>query len=333
MNKILLIILFFMSWAAAKAQDKIITIRRDTIECRIVSINGDRISYEQKTPDNLFVGKSISTLEVLRYFRAEKLNREDNYLDDVKVRRERPENPWLFSLQGGLSQSFTDYDKLHDNMILSGSTVASVDDYFSKLENGYHLNASFHYFISSSFGIGVDYNLFYAASKGEFLAHGYGTLNIPSFSKYEADERIYSQFTGASVLFQQYFDKNKKIKISESISPGIVQFRHERRYIVYQPYRGYGYGYGYGGYGYGGPSYYQPFNSLLTSTPFGVKGSLAIDYALTSHLSAGIAGDYMWAKVHKLSARSQIGVYKDQKQEEPINISHLDYGFVVRYNF
>lgn len=328
MRKLLLIFLFFVSWAAANAQDKIITIRRDTIECRIVSVNGDRISYEQKNPDNSLVGKSISTLEVLQYYRTGRFNKEGYQLGDVKVRRQRPEHRWLFSLQGGLSRSFTDYDNLHDNMILSGSTVAAVDDYFSKLENGYHLSASFHYLLSSSFGIGVDYNLFYAASKGEFLAHGYGTLNILSFSKYESDERIYSQFTGASVLFQQYFDKNKKIKISETISPGIVQFRHERRYIVYQPYRGYGYG----GYGYG-PTYYQPFNSVLTSTPFGAKGSLAIDYALTSHLSAGIAGDFMWAKVHKLSAKSQIGVYKDQKQEKPINISHLDYGFVVRYNF
>lgn len=335
MRKLLLIILFFVSWAAAKAQDKIITVRHDTIECRIISINAERISYEQKTPDDLLVGKSISTLEVLRYDRTGRLSREGNPLGDVKVGREHPEHRWLFSLQGGWSRSFTDYDDSRMNMVNVGNSASAVDDYFGKLKNGYHLNASIHFLLSSSFGLGVDYNLFYAASRGEFLVFDYSQIDLPHFYKYSTDVRIYSHFTGVSVLFQQFPDKGKKLKISETISPGIVQFRKEGRDIRHYGRYSYGYGYGYGGYGYGyeGPSYYQPFNSVLTSAPLGVKGSLAIDYALTSHLSAGITGDFMRAKVRKASVKNSIFDNNEQELETPLNISHLDYGFIVRYNF
>lgn len=328
MRKLLLIFLFFVSWAAANAQDRIITIRRDTIECRIVSVNGDRITYEQKNPDNSLVGKSISTLEVLQYYRTGRFNKEGYQLDDVKVRRQRPEHRWLFSLQGGMAHSFTDYDDSRMNMINVGNSASAVDDYFGKLKNGYHLNASAHYLLSYFIGIGVDYNLFYAASKGEFLIYNHSQTDLPSFFKYSTDERLYSHFTGVSVLFQGFFDSKKKIRISQTISPGVVQFRQEGRDI--QNYGRYSYGYGYG---YGGPSYYQPFNSVLTSAPFGAKGSLAIDYALTSHLSAGIAGDFMWAKVRKASAKTSMSVIKGQKLENHINISHLDYGLIVHYNF
>lgn len=52
MRKSLLFLLFFMSIAAAKAQDKIITLQKDTIECRIISVGAERINYEQKTSEN-----------------------------------------------------------------------------------------------------------------------------------------------------------------------------------------------------------------------------------------------------------------------------------------
>lgn len=328
MEKLLMILLFFGSLAAAKAQDKIITINQDTIECRIVSVNAERISYEQKTSDKYVVGKSIATSDVLQYFRAGKSDSFGQMFNHEKVKRERPEHRWLFSMQGGLARSSTDYTDFKNGLISSGNSASAVDDYFRKLENGYHVNTSLHYLVTSFLGLGVDYNFFYSASKGMFLSQAYGKLSVPLYVNIGMDERLYSHFVGASFLFQQFPDKKRRIKISETLSPGIVMLRNESRDNQYTTYWGapdY--------YNSQPPQYYDQTNSIVTGNTFGAKGSLSIEYALTPQLSAGLAGNFMRAKLKKISTKNSATITKDQKLEKSLNISHLDYGFIVRYNF
>ena len=323
MEKILLIFLFFVSWTAANAQDKIITNKQDTIECRIVSVNSEWITYEQKTSDNNFVGKSILISEVSEYFRTRK-----PYSLDEKAKRERPAHRWLFSLQGGLAHSLTDFSNLKNSIVRAGNSASVAGDYIKKLENGTHINTSLHYLVTTFIGFGVDYNLFYSASKGEFMSSGIGEFNLPLYTKLGQDERLYSNFAGASVLLQQFPDKKRRIKISETISPGIVLFRNESRDNEFQIYWG-------NNDSYSGqpPQYYDQANSVSKSTTFGAKGSLSMEYDITPQLSAGLAGDFMWAKLHKISTKYPTSDTNDQKLAKPIDISHIDYGFIVRYNF
>lgn len=306
MNKILLIFLFFLPWAAAKAQDKSTTVKHNTIERRIVSHHTDTIRYKQKTPDNLFFEKP----------------------EVVKVGGERPEHRWLFSLQGGMAHSFIDFSDSKNALLANGNNEQAVDDYIHKLQNGYQLNAGFHYLVASFFGIGLDYNLFYAASTGKFLSGGTGEYNLPVYAKSTLDERVYSYFAGASLLFQQFPGNNRKLKISETLSPGIVLFRLESRENHYQEYWGDNNVYG------SGPlHYYDQVNSLAKSTPLGIKGCLSVDYAITPQLSAGIAGEYLWSKLHKITTKDATTAYYNQKLAQSFNISHLGYGLIVRYNF
>jgi hypothetical protein len=328
MKRTLLIYLFFMSMAAAKAQDKIITIQQDTIQCHIVSVNTERISYEQKTADNYIVGKSISTSEVLQYFRTDKPESIGKNILHPKVKRARPEHRWLFSIQGGLSHSLTDYDDLKNRILYAGNSASETNDYFSKLKNGYHFNSSLHYLVSSFFGLGVDYNLFYAASKGDFMSFTNEMYNLPVYTKLGFNEKLYYHFAGASLLFQQFPDSKRKIKISETLSPGIVMLRDESRNNVFYSNAG-----GYGSYYGQSMPYYDQVNSLGKSTDFGAKGSLSVEYALTPQLSAGVAGNFMWAKLHKISSKNAFSEIKDQELENPLNCSHIDYGLVIRYNF
>lgn len=328
MKKLLLIFLSFVSLATAKAQDKIITIKQDTIECRIVSVNAERISYEQKISDKQYVGKSISISDVLQYFRTGNPDSFGDSIDHEKAKRERPEHRWLFSLQGGLAHSLTDYSDFKNLFLSQSNSASEADDYIRKLKNGYHINTSLHYLLTTFLGFGVDYNLFYSESKGDFLAQGFGGMNLPVYSNVGLDERLYAHFAGASVLFQQFPDKKRRIKISETISPGIVFFRDETRGNEYQVYWG-------DNDSYSGvpPQYYDHANSVSKSTNFGAKGGLSIEYGITPQLSAGLAGNFMWAKLQKISTKSSASNTKDQKLGKPINISHIDYGFTVRYNF
>ena len=328
MKKLLLIFLFFVSFAAAKAQDKIITMKQDTIQCRIVSVNADRISYEQKSSDQHFVGKSIPISEVLEYVRTGKFDRFGYPVDYEKIEFKRPEHRWLFSLQGGLAHSFTDFSDYKNYLRSAGNSASVADDFIKKLENGYHFNTSLHYLLTTFFGLGLDYNLFHSASKGEFLSQGHGEMNLPIYSNLKLDERLYAHFAGPSVLFQQFPDKKKRIKISQTISPGMVLFRSESRENHYQIYWG-------DKDSYSGPAlqYYDQANSVIKSATFGAKGSLSIEYALAPQLSAGLAGNFMWAEIHKISTKNSAYETNGQELAKPLNISHIDYGFTVRYHF
>ena len=328
MKKLLLIFLFFVSLAAAKAQDKIITIKQDTIECRIVSVNAERISYEQKTSDNQIVGKSIAASDVLQYFRTGKRDSFGNMFDYERTKRVRPEHRWLFLLQGGLAHSLTDYSNFKNIFLSQDNSASAADDYIKKLKNGYHINTSLHYLLNTFLGLGVDYNLFYSASKGEFLAQGYGNMNLPVYTNLGLDERLYAHFAGPSVLFQQFPDKKKRIKISETISPGVVFFREETRGTGYKIYWGDN-----DSYSGQAPQYYDHANSVSKSTNFGANGGVSVEYGITPQLSAGLAGNFMWAKLKKMSVKSSEYDNKDQELEKTIDISHIDYGFTVRYNF
>lgn len=328
MKKLLLIYLLFVSLAAAKAQDKIITTTHDTIECRIISVNAERISYEQIASDKLVIGKSIATSDVLHYLRTGKPDRFVDSIDNKKTERKRPEHRWLFSFQGGLAYSLTDYSNFKNIFLNQSNSASDADNYIQKLKNGYHINASLHYLLTTFFGIGVDYNLFYSASKGKFLAQEFGGMNLPLYTNLDLDERLYAHFAGPSVLFQQFPDKKKRIKISETIIPGIVFFRNETRGNGYKIYWGEN-----DSYIGQPPQYYEHANSVSQSTNFGAKGGVSVEYGITPQLSAGLAGNFMWAKLQKLSVKSSEYNKKDQELENPINISHIDYGFTVRYNF
>jgi len=66
---------------------------------------------------------------------------------------------------------------------------------------------------------------------------------------------------------------------------------------------------------------------------FGAKGCLTVEYSVTPQLTAGLAGNFLWARLQKYSIKSLNYETKDQKLEKPMDISHIDYGFSIRCNF
>lgn len=328
MKQSLLILLFFiLLLPETKAQDKIITIRNDTIECHILSVGSERISYEQKTSGNQFSGKSIPVSEVLQYIRAGKSARNAGFYRPETTRQE-PERRYLFSLQGGLTHSFSDFDAYRSTLTSAGVPASQADDYISKLKNGYYLNAGFHYLLTTFMGIGAEYTFTQSASEGEFLINGDGGMNVPVYANASIHEKLYTHFAGPSVLFQQFPGGKGKLKFTETVSPGIVRFRGESRGNEYQIY------WGNNDYYEGQPPYYYDHsNSLTTGKTFGVKGGVSLEYCFTPQLSAGVAANFTWAKLQKASVKSLNYNEEDQKLDKALSVSHFDYGVSVRYNF
>ena len=326
MKKLFLVLTAFMSLFALKAQDKIITIQNDTIECRIISVNADRISYEQKMHDNQVTGKSIATSEVLQYLRAENndlLSR--NAQNSIK---EKPEQRFLFTLQGGLAYSLTDLSNFNSLLINAGVPASEAEDYTNKLKNGIYFNAGFHYLLNNLIGIGAEYTFFQSSSEGEFLVKNYSGMNLPVYTTTRLDEKIYSNFIGLSVLLQQIPDAKHKIRMTETVSPGVIFFRDETRGIDYQEYWPADDIY------YGQlPQYYNNSNTLTQGKAFGIKGGLSVEYLITPRLSAGLSGSFLWSNLQKVSIKSLNYNSENQDPEKAIDISHIDYGVSLRYSF
>lgn len=329
MKKHFLVLLAYMSFFAVKAQDKIITIQNDTIECRIISVNSDRISYEQKESPNQFVGKSIATSEVLQYHRSVQTEK----VFDIGLQKKfwiQPENRWLFSLQSGLSHSFNDYEDFRNLLSVNDNPDSKVNDYIRKLKNGYFMNPGFHYRLTNFLGVGADYSFFHSETSGEFIIKitDYSGHNLPIYQTYTQNEKLYIHFTGASILLSQHPGKKKKIKISETLSPGIIFFRDESRSKEYQDFWGSSDYYD----GQTPPQYYNYANAASTSKSFGFKGGISFEYFITSRLSAGFTGNIVLAKLHKITINGSRYNTENQKLEKQLDISRIDYGISIRYN-
>lgn len=319
----LLLMSFLLTVGSVKSQDKIITIKNDTIDCLIISVGREQIIYEQSY-DNNIIGNSIATSDVLRYLRSAHSEKQSGNFR-TKPAHEKPVHRLLFTLRGGLAYSLTDFTNYKNMMMGSGVPAPEIDDYIGKLKNGYHIDSDFHYLLNNFLGIGAGYTLFFSAAEANHYMIGYNEMNIPLVVKIDQDEKYYTHFAGPSILFQQFPGRNRKVMITEIISPGIVMFRGEsrgnqyRRYwqhdLIEVPLQ-----------------YYDKANTVSRSKTFGVKGGLSLRYCFTPQFSAGLTGSFIWGKLNKLSSK---GIYelKDQELEESINVSHFNYGFTVSYNF
>lgn len=324
MERLLLITLFLLTLTVTKAQDKIVTIYNDTIECRIISVGNELINYEQKISESLYSGKSIAVSEVVEYFRSRQ-HHEPEVIYKSRPRLPKPERRYLLNINGGMGRSFMDFDQFSRFLTSMGITSPEANDFTGRLKNGYHVTADFHYLLTTFLGLGAGYNLFHSFSAGNFLLNRTGAMNLPMFEHLGLNEKIYTHFAGPSVLLQQLPGRNGKLKISETLSPGIVFFRNESRGNEYQIH--------WGDYEYGQRLYYEHVNALTKSTAFGIRGGLSFEYAVAQQLSAGLAGNFIWAKINKASFKRYGYETDDQELENAVDISHLDYGFTLRYNF
>lgn len=328
MKNIFLILFFTATVLTAKSQDKIITLKNDTIDCRIVSANAERIVFEQKISENRTIGKSIAASEVLQYYRSARSDNSIN-LDFHKDTWEHPENRWLFSLQGGASHSFNKYSDFRNLLISNGNSDSEANDYIRKLKNGYFVNPYFHFLVTNFLGIGADYSYYHSEAEGEFIVKAWDVSghNIPFYNTLTQDEKMFVHFAGGSILLLQNLGENKKIRLSENISPGIVFFRDESRSTEYQEFWG-------SNDHYAGqvPHYYDYANAVSTSKSFGLKGGLSLEYRISPKFSTCITGNIVFSKLHKISINSSKYDIENQDLEIKINISRLDYGISIRYN-
>lgn len=312
MNKFALLSFFLLLFFSTKAQDKIISINRDTIHCNIVSIGNERILYELKNKDGSVTGKFIPLSQVAEYTctHQQEINSKMGKQKAPKPVY-TPANPWRFGFNIGVSNMPNYFDHLQ--------STSTLPDYYNKLKTGFHINTNLHYMIADFFGLGAEYSFLKTNVSGSMQEEYSTSIFLTVSEKY----RQYINYLGSSVLFQQHLDPGRKLVLSESLSAGVLFFRLENQ-IAY-PNINY--------------SNYSDLanNTLLTGKSFSAKLGIAAEYRLLKNVSMGLGADFIWCKLKKASFESKGSntsySSKDQKLSNAIKLSRIDYSFVLLYHF
>lgn len=313
MNKFALLPVFLILFFSTKAQDRIISTHQDTIYCTILSINKERIGYELKNKDGSLTGKFIQLSQVAEYTRSSKA---ENSPKPGKLKRfmsvNVPESPWCLGLNVGGSTMPGYFD--------NSESSTAIPDYYKKLKTGFHINASAHYMINSSMGVGAEYSFFETNASGSEQFPSFSSIYLSIYDKY----RQYINYVGPSVLLVQHLDVRQKFMLSESFSPGVLFLRLEDQSASPNV----------DNFGYTDVTN----NSLFTGNSLAAKFGLTAEYRLFRNISVGLGGEYIWCSLKRGSYESRgsnntSSSFENQKLTNAMNLSRIDYSFVLRYHF
>ena len=313
MNKFALLSFFLFLFFSTKAQDRIISINHDTIQCTILSINNESIRYELKNRDGSVTGKFMNLSQVAEYTRSAQ---PGNNRKPLKQKISKPvsvrEKEWYLGLNIGGSTMPWYFDNVQSS--------AAVPDYYNKLTSGFHINTSAHYMINGSLGVGAEYSFFNTSSSGSMQTQ----YNQSTFLMIAEKYRQYINYLGPSVLLVQHLGVQRKFTLSESLSGGLLFIRMEDQ----------------GTYPTVDNSGYTDVtnNSLMTGNSLSAKFGLTAEYRLNRNVSVGLGGDYIWCLLKKASFESRgqnntSSTTKNQELPDAMNLSRIDYSLVLRYHF
>ena len=319
MRKLLFLSFVLFAWQMLPAQDRIVTASGDTILCRIVSVSGNHIVYEQSADKKQVSGRIIPLSDVAEYFRTP----ATPSMNEVYILR-TPEQPWLLSFSAGGAY----LPWLLESVV---EESAENDDY-KKLNKGIAFNANVHYLLTNHAGLGIQYSFFTSGRKSNYptMINSY----YPMYSNLDIRERQYINYAGLSVVFRQFLDINCKLSLNETLSGGLLLYRAESRSKIFLPPYYISPSSGYGG-------YYNQFqyisqNNLITGNTFGATIGISAEYKILPCLSVGFGGNFLYGNLSKISSEykdsyGNSGKSTDEKLENPAKLSRIDYSLVIRF--
>jgi hypothetical protein len=280
-------------------QDRIITVRNDTVECRILSISPTHLNYEQRSGKRI-VGKFIPVSEVAEYYRASGSR-------DVKFRH------WQAGI--GFGGSYLTASTVEPENILvmeTGMPRDKAEDYYRKYRTGMQVNARIHYLFDVGsdildIGTGLKYRLSSFSSQTDLVLETYQPYVYTPFS---INEKVYINYLGAPFIMQLWLGQNHRFRLAGEISAGYVHFRGEARFKGLQR------------------------NLLATGNTFGGNAGIIFAYCPLDYMSVNIDANYFSAVLKRVKFSDGIvseTVNLEKNNYE--NLSHLNCSFGIRFHF
>ena len=189
--------------------------------------------------------------------------------------------PWLFNLSSGVA--FLPWPL--------------ENEYYKGRDKGFTLNTNVHYLIRDYVGLGLQCS---------FFMSGYIRRLNP--------ERLHINYVGLSAIFRQYFDRKRKLSLSETLSGGFLLYHSKQE-----------------------SGLFPVQNFLITGNTFGATVGISLEYKLLPYFSIGMGGSFMYGKLSKANFeyKDSFGIEEKipkQELENPLNLSRFDCSLFIRFH-
>jgi len=300
MKKILLFVIVMLGLVpAVNSQDKIITINYDTIDCKINKISHNTIYFDLNNWGVKSSGK-IPLNNVLNYIVSgktdPKVQKSSSTVSGKKVR---------FSLSGGAGYLIGSTQNAEDQMVSQGFAFDQAESYYNDMKLGISANADFYLLITPNYGAGIKYKFFYNSSSTEGFIDPQDGVHL-YYTTYR--EKIYVNFVGASLFYQQFIGSQKSLELNSALSLGLTTYRDEAEYL-----RGY---------------------YLLTGKNVGADFSIGLEYFITSGISLGADLSAFYSSIRKVKITDGTSTSTIELEKENYeNLSRIDLSAGIRIYF
>jgi hypothetical protein len=295
-RNLLITILLICILPGAFSQDRIITLKNDTINCKIIKISHNKIFFELSTSGVKSSG-DLPLNGVLNYTVSQKTEAGGQIVP----------GPVSFNrLQLGLSTGagylLGSTEQAKELLTSQGLTSAQADSYYKDLKTGLYADACLNYFFSPVFGAGIKYKFFDTSGSIEGFFDPQDGVNL-IYARYK--EQIYVNFIGGSFVFQQFIGSRNTFQLNSKFSAGLTTYRNEAEYL-----NGY---------------------FLLQGKSVGFDTSIGLEYFMSERISLSSDLSLFYSAIHKMKVSDGTNtatVTLDKKNFE--NLSRLELSIGIR---
>jgi hypothetical protein len=293
---VLLILCLGFSFSVS-AQDRIITVSNDTIDCKINRVSPTVIHFTQFNGE-VKTKSSIRRNDVKAWQISEPEGRQNKSTGRVYQTEK-----WRIALNGGGGYRIASTKETRQNLENQGIPSSEIDAYLKQLKTGVKAAGQVHYMVWENYGLGIDYLLHYSSGS----LHGTldpGDTYTLIYGKFSDD--IYTSYVGLSLYFQQWI--KPKFKIYGQVSSGLTLFREES-VIIYSP-------------------------LLITGKAYGGNTEIGLEYFLGKNISVAMNAGFFQSTVSKIKVNNGIKTEEIKlEKEQTEGLSRLDLGAGLRFYF
>ena len=285
--------------AQGYSQDWIKPINHDTLSCKITRVTKDAVYFGINTNGIQTSGKILKT-NIAGYHIAgeEKLPFPGQEIIPTYKRI-------TLGLNGGYGYLLGSTTNAINSMTSVGFTRDQAESYYNDLKSGFNFAGELYYTLSSSYSIGLTDKFFTNSASAT------NALEDPNFMTivyYSSSEKIYVNYTGLAVSFNQPFGKRARLRLNSSLSFGVTNYRDE--------------------------AFYTNTYALITGICPGTDLNVGIEYRINDlvSLNAGVSSYISYLKKVKVTdgaSTTKITLEKGNAE----NLSRLDLSAGIRFYF
>lgn len=279
------------------AQDRIITLTNDTIDCKINRVTRSDIYFDVITQGVTTTGK-IPLTGIISY----SVSPVQTSGQDYRVVKSGSTGTLRLGLTGGMGYIISSSEVAEESIVSLGVTEQKARSYYKDLKTGWYGSAEATWMFNHRYGAGLKYKFFNTNASMEYF-FDVGDINI-YYSDYR--ENIFVNYAGVSIFYREPIGKGGNFSLYSSYSMGVAFYRNESEIF------------------YG--------NFLIAGKAFGVDGSLGLEYHITPLISAGAELSIFTATIRKITVTNgNVTETMDLEKENFENLSRAEASIGIRF--